>query len=362
MLSLLLRQEIEHTFQTVKNRCTSEELVFLCPQPGCGDSSGNRSVNLKTGKTYCWRCNIGGNFLKWAAAIGFRFDHAQTSTVYSPAELMAIQKEHGQESHVPSMNDVKLPRDFTRILDEPESVYSRLITQMAVRKNLDYDALAGAGVGFTREDPYWEPFALFPVYEYDRLVYFQGRTYKDVPGQPTKQFPGRQQVKYGARYWIHNVDELWRSKAHTAILVESILNVLSLQRKIRELGIEGVVPLCVFKHAVSQYQLYKLLRYQHLSEVCLMFDHDATKSSWRDAERLTNHFTVSVAEMPEGEDNQKLDPNDDVDTAMRVFEERVPFNRASSVSYKLKAQSDVLGGRSVLDMQNLESFGETLRS
>jgi len=347
----------------VKDRCTDAELTFMCPQPGCGDASGNRSVNLNSGVTNCWRCGVGGNFIAWARKLGYRFDHENSVSLLSPQQLLEMNRDRESRNHVPVTNDAKLPADFAKISDEPKSVYTRLITKMAVRKNLSYEDFAEAGAGFTREDPYWEAFAIFPVFEYDRFVYYQGRTYRDVPGEPTKQFPSRKHVKYGARYWVYNIDELWRTKARTVILVESILNVLSLKRRLREDGIEGVVPLCVFKHSVSQFQFYKLMRYkEHLQEVCLMFDHDAIKASWKDAERMTNHFSVSVAEMPAGVENKKLDPNDDVGAAMQAFATRQPFKRAGSLALQVRNAERSLGGAGVVEMKNLEAFAETYRS
>src|SRR6266540_1183415 len=75
MIGPILRQEIEHTFQVVREKCTSDELVFLCLE--CGDKSGHRSLNLKSELTFCWRCNKGQNnkgwFLAWARVLGYEF-------------------------------------------------------------------------------------------------------------------------------------------------------------------------------------------------------------------------------------------------------------------------------------------------
>jgi len=113
------------------------------------------------------------------------------------------------------------------------------------------------------------------------------------------------------------------------------------------------VPLCVFKHAVSQFQFYKLMRYPHLKEICLMFDHDAIKESWKDAERLTNQFTVTVAEMPAGENNKKLDPNDDVEAAIVAFDSRQAFKKNGAIAQKVSMAMQAAGGRGVLDMTTL---------
>jgi hypothetical protein len=326
----LLKQEIENSFEIIRSRSNHNELTFICPQPGCGDTNGNRSVNLKNGKTNCWRCNVGGDFVQWAKRLGLRFANAgDLTSALSLKELFNIKPE--VRSILPVVAKVKLPDGFTPISEQPKSVYTRLIAEMAVRKNLHKQDFLDAGCGFTRKDALWEPFAIFPVSEYDTPVYYQGRTYDDEPGKPTKKFPSNKEVKYGAKYWIYNIDEAREKKATILIVVESILNVLSLKWYLRDIGVEHIVPVAVFKHKVSMEQFFKMAKLTHVEEICLLFDHDAIVESWKDATKFTNRFSITVAEMPEGPDNKKLDPNDNVALAWTTFGQRKDFNRASAM-------------------------------
>lgn len=324
MIGPLLKQEIESTFEVVRSRSSQNELTFICPEPGCGDQSGNRSVNLKNGKTNCFRCNIGGSFIPWARRLGYHFSNGNDATSHlSLKELFNIKPE--VRSILPVVAEVKLPDGFEYCQDSMASVYTRLIGEMAVRKNLVLEDLIEARVGFTRSHPAWEPFAIFPVFEYDTVVYYQGRTYVDEPDVKTKKFPSNNEVKYGARYWVYNIDEAMKKKARKIIVVESILNVLSLRWYLREQGVSDIVPVAAFKHSVSFEQFYKLSKMHHVEEVCLLFDHDAIKESWNDARKFTNRFKLTVAEMPEGTDNKRLDPNDDVALAWKVYQDRHPY-------------------------------------
>lgn len=338
MIGALLKQEIENTFSMVRDRSTSEELVFVCPEPGCGDSNGNRSVNLKNGRTNCWRCNVGGNFIKWASKLGYQFSNVADVSVASLKEVINLRPE--QRSLLPVVTDVKLPEGFTRCSDSLRSVRTRMIGEMAVRKNLTLDDMLECGAGWTAKSPLWEPFTIFPVVEYGKVVYYQGRTYAEEPGEKTKKFPSRHEVKWGARYWIYNIDELIESQASIVVVVESILNVLSFKRLLRRLGVTDVVVVAVFKHAVSYEQYVKLSRIRHIKEICLLFDHDAVALSWKDAQKFTNMFKITVAEMPEGEDNKRLDPNDDVELAWNVFEKRHPYRLARSIERRLFEQTE----------------------
>jgi hypothetical protein len=324
MTGALLKSQVETLFDVVAHKSTSVELAFICPQPGCTDKSGHRSVNLKTGKTGCFICNKGGDFVKWARYLGYPVKEEQR--IAQAADLTEVTYENFV---IPYTADVSLPEGFIYCSDRPKAYYTELIGRMAVRKNLTLDDLVAAQVGFTRKDPFWEPYAIFPVNEFDQLVYFQGRTYIDEPGEGTKKFPTRKECPYSAKYWVYNLDEARQKKAETVIVVESILNVLSLKKKIEALGIENTVAICVFKHSVSKPQLEKIVRCRHIKEVCLLFDHDATRRSWDASRLLINRISLSVAEMPAGKDNKKLDPNDDVDAAWEAFLRR---DRATPLS------------------------------
>jgi hypothetical protein len=339
----LLKQEIESTFEIIRSRSSQNELVFICPEPGCGDQKGNRSVNLKNGKTNCWRCNIGGSFIPWAKRLGYHFSNAGDATSQlTLKQLFDIKPEI--RSILPVVAEVKLPEGFEYCRDNMGSVYTRLIGEMAVRKNLLLDDLLEANVGFTRYHPGWEPFAIFPVTEYDTTVYYQGRTYVDEPDVKTKKFPSNNEVKYGARYWIYNIDEAIKKRAKIVIVVESILNVLSLRWYIREHNLgEHIAVVAAFKHAVSFEQFYKIAKMRHVEEVCLMFDHDAIEHSWKDARKFTNHFKITIAEMPEGPEgpdgkNKRLDPNDDVAVAWQVFLTRQAYTPMSSNYARLRIE------------------------
>jgi hypothetical protein len=330
MIGPLLKHEIENTFRVVPGKSTSEELVFMCPE--CGDRSGHRSVNLKTGKTFCWRCNKGKNnkgyFLAWAKALGYQFNNDGGQSL--PVEQVLYGADD-QDGAVPLIQEVKLPKGFMEIKHRPKSVYTKLIGDMAKRKNLTLPDFFEAGVGYTMDTPLWEPYAIFPVREFDICVYYQGRTYIDVPGETTKKFPSRSEVKYGAAYWVYNIDEVRASQPEIVIIVESILNVLSLRWKLRELGWDKtVVPVCVFKHHISQVQVIKLARCVGVKEFCFLFDHDAIEQTWRNISGLANRRKVSVAEMPMLDGNEKMDANDNVDAAIGAIEKRKLFTPANA--------------------------------
>lgn len=330
--------EIQSLFTVVPSRSTSSEITIICPVSGCGDRSGNRSINLKTGLTGCWRCNKGGHYYNFFKKLGFEVTKDESaSSSLSEAEKLMNQVNQDQQI-TPVLVDIQLPTGFTRVEDAKDSVYYRLIEKMALKKNLEQSDMIQAGVGFTRKDPYWEPFAIFPVMEWGRLVYYQGRAYSPPKGEKkTKQFPSRKQYPFGASYWVYNIDEVRQTEADTVIVVESILNVLSLKKRIAKLGWKNVVPVCVFKHKVSKPQITKILACRSVKEVNLLFDADATKLAWESAAELTNRRKITVTEMPGTPDNPRQDPNDNVDLALKMFERRKSYTPTSGLLQELNS-------------------------
>jgi hypothetical protein len=326
-----LISEVNSLFTVVPDRSTRDEIVIICPEPGCGDQGGNRSINVKSGKTGCWRCNKGGDFVKWARRLGHIIDDSETSAVtISSLDTMADDMDKSERTFSPVGVEVSLPKGFVYLRDEPDSAYARLIGKMARRKNLSLDAFIKAGVGFTRESEVWEPFAIFPVYDWDKLVYYQGRTYIDKPGESTKKFPSRNELKYGSSCWVYNLDRARKTRAKTVIVVESILNVLSLEEELARRGIVGVVPVAVFKHAISNIQENKILAVRSVSEVCIMYDADAKLSAIKESKKFVNRVSISITDIPPGESGRTQDANDNAAMAVDQFLKRQFYNSAVS--------------------------------
>lgn len=326
-----LISEVHAIFSVVPDRSTREELIILCPEPNCGDKTGNRSINVKLGKTNCWRCNKGGDFVRWAKSLGYSIEDGETQAVgIDTLEGLSDEIDRVEKSYVPSLVDVKLPRGFIALRDEPDSAYYRLIAKMAKRKNLSIEIFADAGVGFTRDSDLWEPYAIFPVYEWDRVVYYQGRTYVDIPGESTKKFPSKNELKFGSSCWVYNLDEAREKRATTVVVVESILNVMSLRQEFQRRGIKDVVPIAVFKHSISAMQERKIMAIRSIKEVCIMYDADATQSAFKESRKFMNRCRFSVAHIPQTPEGKTQDANDNVEFAVDQFLNRQFYDTAVS--------------------------------
>lgn len=331
-----LRRLIEQNFDVIRDRSNDVELVIICPEAGCPDQTGNRSINLERGVTNCWRCSgANGHVFHFLRRHGVDFGiedlsaKAALDDLIDPVAQIEADLTGGAKL---SSQPVRLPRGFTLCAEEPVSVYTRLIERMAWRKRLYIDDFNEAGVGFTRVDALWEPYAIFPVYELGRLVYYQGRTYsahREGKGS-TKRFPAKTEVPAGAGHWVYNYDAALRSSTKILMVVESILNVLSLKRELKRRGWDQeVVPVAVFKHKISSAQWTKLA-VSPAAELCFVYDSDATAASWDEASKLCGSKQLTITAMPPG-----VDANDDAVVAVDQFTQRQAYSPAAHLAANL---------------------------
>jgi hypothetical protein len=327
MTPAVLKREIVALFQVVKDRGNDEEICIVCPVPGCQDKTGNRFINIKNLYTNCYRCQEPQphHLRSLFRVVGHEFTDDRVMEV---SELGEALRQGGHARALTPVQDIALPHGFERLSEHRQSCYWDFCRHMAERKHLGIEDLEAADAGFVREG-IWEPYCIFPVYEGKRTVYYQGRTYSDEGYEQTKRFPSKKEVPYGMRYWVYNLDALEAPGVCVAVVVESILNALSLRRKFREEGLKEFAPVCVFTHRLSRAQVLKLKRYRRIKEFCILFDSDSTGLASVAALSLETALPTSVARMPhgvnpDGSARRTNDANDDVEAALKAIVERQP--------------------------------------
>lgn len=341
-----LRHELSAHFQVVKDRSSQDEIVIICPVPGCMDKTGNRSVNVKTLFTHCHRCDDRqpGHVASLFRALGLDWEDPH---ILEPDEIQRILRGGTVQKPLTPIQDVQLPLGFELLSKNRQSCYWRFCAEMAERKHLTIEDLESIDAGFTRQGV-WEPFCIFPVREGPHTVYYQGRTYTDDGFDTTKKFPSKHTVPYGANYWIHGLDDLRDPNVSIIVLVESILNRLTLRKKFQEEGYSNVVPVCIFTHFLSPPQVAKLKRYKNVKEWCFLFDSDSTGMAHKTALRTMAAIQSTVAEMPhglneDGTERKTNDANDDVESAMRAIINRRAPDEEQIVMSKLRVRSGTAG-------------------
>lgn len=317
-----LRSILESYFTVVAERSTPGNIAIICPEANCGDRTGNRVFSAKEGVTNCWRCGnpTSGNIARWLKLRDITIDSSDFERVESVQSTAAkLSATLNTKPIAKSTIDVvRLPLGFTPLTKLTDKKLLAEVALMAERKRLSLADFKAVGVGCTHDQSYdWHKYCIFPVYELNRLVYYQGRTYSmEFEGGATKRFPSKQQVPHGSAYWIYNWDNAAKPNVEVVIIVESMLNVISLRKALQTMGVDWAEPVAIFKHKLSPIQVSKLLLLG-AGEFCLMFDGDALRDAWSEATKLLASKKVTIAEMPIG-----IDANDDVGLALQRFEAR----------------------------------------
>lgn len=348
-----LKREIAGSFDLVRDRSTEDEIYIVCPVPGCADKSGNRSINTRTLYTHCWRCHEPQphHVRSLFRLVGLDYNDDHVLEIDEVERMLAGETKKA----ITPVQEVPLPAAFEPLSENRKSCYWRFCRDMAERKHLAIEDLEEAKAGFAREG-LWEPYCIFPVYEGPRLVYYQGRTYTDDGFKTTKRFPSKKEIPYGMSYWVYNLDAMADSKVRLVLVVESILNVLSLRRALREVGSpydQEIVPICIFTHRISRPQRFKLGRYKHVREFCILFDSDSSNLAVETAVALNASMLPTMfAEMPHGvnaDGTPRLtnDANDDVLAALQAVDAR-----------RVPTPQDVLEAKASSLYQNYASKGQ----
>ncbi len=132
-----IRRVVEGVFTVVPEKSNEHEVTIICPEPGCGDRSGNRGINVGTLLTNCWRCGKGGHLGSWAKRLGYELDLEEGGRMVGATidEVAGLLDELSETEHVRPVSgyvpSVELPEGFTYVKDEPDCAYARLIGRMA---------------------------------------------------------------------------------------------------------------------------------------------------------------------------------------------------------------------------------------
>jgi hypothetical protein len=278
-----MASDIKDHFAAVKE--TNEGWRANCPM--CGDSEKKLYWNVDKGVGCCFHSEC-----PW-------FKDRGGVTEY---RLKAYFEKEGIEVVVPEViradlkSKLKLPEGFRTLKSMPdyrsEPIYDYLDSRGLRRKIVNM-----ARVGYVREGDLWG-YMIFPVFNFDgQVIYWQGRRFKNRKSKfynPTSSV--RDEILYQVR---------WPRKPKTCIVVESIINVLTLESN---WGEDDAVIMGTFGTSITEEQFYKILEYNGvIKEIVLALDPDALRVAFDFADRLGSIVPkIKVPMFPDGEDVNSL--------------------------------------------------------
>ena len=244
------------------------------------DKSGHLGINTAINKVHCIRCDWGhGNAMAWLE----KFDvHIAVNVVDVMREVDDLKRifEVRKLRFDPSVTPV--PRGFRRISMGQDDVF----TDSLRAKGLTVEQMVKHGVGFCEEGKY-DGYVIFPFYEEDVQVYFQGRAaYAGLLADPKTKKKNPPSVDgMGKNAWLYGIQRAF--KGCRLVLVEGTLDQISLQEFFDQEGDADTVVVSLQGTSMSfpdpaRHPLnsqWGKLAYFKPSEVLTLLDSDAFKKA-----------------------------------------------------------------------------------
>lgn len=248
---------------------------------GTEDQSGHLGLNFRLNVAHCVRCDWGcGNLGDWLSKTkGLSSGFTIGSVFKSIRSFLEEIKE------VPFNPDVGafLPRDCVKIGKNTDPVYFESLEA----KGILWQEMRDESLLYTVNDSYHSGYVIFPFFEGDEVVYWQGRAaYKELLADPkSKKRNPKSKEGLGKATWLYGLHAI-KPESHI-YLVEGTLDKISLQRWLKKEKGEGHYAASLQGTAISfpgpachtlNSQWGKLKRLNPAS-VNLVFDPDALEKS-----------------------------------------------------------------------------------
>jgi hypothetical protein len=186
-----------------------------------------------------------------------------------------------------------LPQGFRLLSVSEASIAKKIKTYLNVERRIELYLIKSQKIGFVSEVGLeYDGYIIFPFYDKDKLVYFQGRALSKHKFPKFKN-PDEEVTGVGKGNVIYNIDALWKYKEVNC--VESILNCLTLFPN--TISLEG--------KEISPWQLNQI-RTSPVEIVNILLDPDAWEQAIALAEKLVPLKSVRIIKLPDNEDVNSL--------------------------------------------------------
>lgn len=212
--------------------------------------------------------------------------------------IQAFLERSGIEYTIPEVikaapeADITLPEEFLT-LKEMSKYDSEPIYDYLEARGLPHKVVDKARVGYCTTGKFWG-YIIFPVFDDEgRVIYWQARSYK------------KREKKWHNPTFSAKGEILYRisspKKPETIILVESIINLLTLETAHHN---SHVAIFALLGSSMTDAQMDKILVYERrLKDIVIALDDDAIRAAVLMAERLAGIIpSIRIAKFPEGQD------------------------------------------------------------
>ena len=220
------------------------EILISCTSGEHTDKSPSLSYNLEKNIFHCWSCGFSGGITKFMKSIG--------ETVILDVDSKQpykIKKLKDKIRNVIEVDDIQLPTE--------RHLYPGEFRNIDARTMKEFQA-------FTTDQMGLQDYVCFPVYQFGKLKFIEGRLSKSIAGKP-KYF--RRPSKASVRDTLFPLDKI--KNTNYVILVEGIFDMLNMW----QLGYKNTM--CIFGATNFGRKMLEILDRIGVTRVDILMDPDA---------------------------------------------------------------------------------------
>lgn len=279
-METISKEDLESLFTNGFRNGPKGHIISDCPF--CGKHS-HFYINRHSQLWDCKSCGADGNIYKLLIHLGKLFLIGDFKSIDRSKIKMLYDDEEDDEDLDIVSKVRRLPIGFKR---QKENDY--LLGRKLVKRNFSNHV-----IGITTLKPSLKDYVIFAVDEKDGCKGYVARYMKPIPKEKAKLIPRYRNDK-GANfskllYGFDKVNEMTK----TVILVEGIIDKLTLDNFLRLDKCDDMVCLATFGKKISSTQVLKILR-AGIENVILVFDYDAIKQMKKFSLELDKFFNVRV--------------------------------------------------------------------
>lgn len=256
---------------------------YIANCPFCGKPKHfyiNRSSQLFD----CKKCGEEGNIVKLLHHIGKLFLLGEFKSLErSKIKLLSefSQDEEAEEYEEPPIR--KMPLGFKKVSSD-EYLRGRRFEKINFNQHT---------MGYSNLIPSLKDYVLFSVIEDGECRGYVARYIKKIAKDDKKTL--RYKNDKGAKFsnLIFGYDEIIENKTDTVIIVEGIIDKVTLDNVLELHKQDDIKAVCTFGKKISFSQTVKLLR-KGVKNIVLILDYDAIKEMKKHGQKLESHFNVKI--------------------------------------------------------------------
>ena len=220
------------------------EILISCTSGEHVDKSPSLSYNLEKNMFHCWSCNFSGGLTKFMASIG------ETIVLdVDSKQPYKIKKLKDKLRKIIEIDDINLPSERKLFSGEFKGIDGKTLKEFQ---------------GFTTDQMGLTDYICFPVYQFGKLKFIEGRLAKDISGKP--KYYRRPQAASVADC-LFPLDKI--KNTNYVILVEGIFDMLNMW----QLGYHNTM--CIFGATNFSRKKLEILDRIGVTRVDILMDPDA---------------------------------------------------------------------------------------